>query len=171
MSSPLNQVILSLGEGGTSLWGTTLRSGGHTVVSSTAPCCDAASSLCTAWSRGRLCIWERYRKTKQQFKRNPQSGVFSVSPHHLIKNLFIAQVLLDYHMKPVDLSEDFTVAASNVITTLAFGKEVRSLFFLTVYFELGMFMKLTWKEQLWFCQTCNWLFVCFSVGEVGKVSV
>lgn len=31
---------------------------------------------------------------------------------------------MDYQGKAVDLSEDFTVAASNVITTLAFGKEV-----------------------------------------------
>lgn len=29
-----------------------------------------------------------------------------------------------YEGSAVDLSEDFTVAASNVITTLAFGKEV-----------------------------------------------
>lgn len=31
---------------------------------------------------------------------------------------------MDYRGSPVDLAEDFTVAASNVITTLAFGKEV-----------------------------------------------
>lgn len=31
---------------------------------------------------------------------------------------------MDYQSSAVDLSEDFTVAASNVITTLAFGKEV-----------------------------------------------
>lgn len=31
---------------------------------------------------------------------------------------------MDYKDRAVDLSEDFTVAASNVITTLAFGKEV-----------------------------------------------
>lgn len=31
---------------------------------------------------------------------------------------------MDYQGKAVDLAEDFTVAASNVITTLAFGKEV-----------------------------------------------
>ncbi|KAL7886408.1 hypothetical protein AOLI_G00041290 [Acnodon oligacanthus] len=36
--------------------------------------------------------------------------------------LQLKQVLLDYRERPVDLSEDFTVAASNVITTLAFGK-------------------------------------------------
>lgn len=31
---------------------------------------------------------------------------------------------MDYQGSAVDLSGDFTVAASNVITTLAFGKEV-----------------------------------------------
>ncbi len=31
---------------------------------------------------------------------------------------------MDYQGSAVDLSEDFTVAASNVITTLAFGEEV-----------------------------------------------
>ncbi|KAG9345254.1 hypothetical protein JZ751_009800 [Albula glossodonta] len=34
-----------------------------------------------------------------------------------------SKVLLDYNETPVDLSEDFTVASSNVITTLVFGKE------------------------------------------------
>lgn len=33
-------------------------------------------------------------------------------------------MLIDYQGGAVDLSEDFTVAASNVITTLVFGKEV-----------------------------------------------
>ncbi|XP_036071644.1 steroid 21-hydroxylase isoform X2 [Oryzias melastigma] len=37
--------------------------------------------------------------------------------------LHLREVLMGYHSSPVDLSEDFTVAASNVITTLAFGKE------------------------------------------------
>lgn len=37
---------------------------------------------------------------------------------------------MDYEGSAVDLSEDFTVAASNVITTLAFGKEVIFFFFL-----------------------------------------
>ncbi|XP_049439776.1 steroid 21-hydroxylase [Epinephelus fuscoguttatus] len=37
--------------------------------------------------------------------------------------LHLRQVLMDYQGDAVDLSEDFTVAASNVITTLAFGKE------------------------------------------------
>ncbi|KAG5856597.1 hypothetical protein ANANG_G00009600 [Anguilla anguilla] len=37
--------------------------------------------------------------------------------------LSLRQVLMDYNETPVDLSEDFTVAASNVITTLVFGKE------------------------------------------------
>lgn len=48
--------------------------------------------------------------------------------------LLTVQVLVDYQGRAVDLSEDFTVAASNVITTLAFGKEV-SIFPLTV--QLG----------------------------------
>lgn len=39
----------------------------------------------------------------------------------------LVQILMDYQGKAVDLSEDFTVAASNVITTLAFGKEVSIL--------------------------------------------
>lgn len=41
---------------------------------------------------------------------------------------------MDYQGSAVDLSEDFTVAASNVITTLVFGKEV-SIFPQTVQFE------------------------------------
>ncbi|XP_036452401.1 LOW QUALITY PROTEIN: steroid 21-hydroxylase [Colossoma macropomum] len=46
------------------------------------------------------------------------------SLHSVIEKqaLHLKQVLLDYREKPVDLSEDFTVAASNIITTLAFGK-------------------------------------------------
>ncbi|KAL7875316.1 hypothetical protein SRHO_G00062860 [Serrasalmus rhombeus] len=46
------------------------------------------------------------------------------SLHSVIEKqaLHLKQVLLDYRERPVDLSEDFTVAASNVITTLAFGK-------------------------------------------------
>ncbi|XP_061809004.1 steroid 21-hydroxylase isoform X2 [Nerophis lumbriciformis] len=35
----------------------------------------------------------------------------------------LCKVLMDYQGSAVDLSEDFTVAASNVITTLTFGKE------------------------------------------------
>ncbi|KAL0985511.1 hypothetical protein UPYG_G00157850 [Umbra pygmaea] len=47
------------------------------------------------------------------------------SLHEVIQKqaLHLNQVLLDYNGRAVDLSEDFTVAASNVITTLAFGKE------------------------------------------------
>ncbi|KAI5106103.1 steroid 21-hydroxylase-like, partial [Silurus meridionalis] len=46
------------------------------------------------------------------------------SLHCLIEKqmLNLRQVLLDYNSKPVDLSEDFTVATSNIITMLAFGK-------------------------------------------------
>uniref|UniRef100_A0A8C5G0C9 Steroid 21-hydroxylase n=1 Tax=Gouania willdenowi TaxID=441366 RepID=A0A8C5G0C9_GOUWI len=47
------------------------------------------------------------------------------SLHNVIETqaLNLRKVLMDYHGRAVDLSEDFTVAASNVITTLAFGKE------------------------------------------------
>ncbi|XP_076826687.1 steroid 21-hydroxylase [Brachyhypopomus gauderio] len=46
------------------------------------------------------------------------------SLHSVIEKqaLHLKKVLLNYNEKAVDLSEDFTVAASNVITTLAFGK-------------------------------------------------
>ncbi|XP_074540212.1 steroid 21-hydroxylase [Halichoeres trimaculatus] len=47
------------------------------------------------------------------------------SLHEVIERqaLHLKKVLLQYQDTAVDLSEDFTVAASNVITTLAFGKE------------------------------------------------
>ncbi|XP_048117404.1 steroid 21-hydroxylase [Alosa alosa] len=47
------------------------------------------------------------------------------SLHSLIQQqaLKLRKVLLEYNETAVDLSEDFTVAASNVITTLAFGKQ------------------------------------------------
>ncbi|XP_004078124.1 steroid 21-hydroxylase isoform X2 [Oryzias latipes] len=47
------------------------------------------------------------------------------SLHSVIERqaLHLRKVLMGYQGSPVDLSEDFTVAASNVITTLAFGKE------------------------------------------------
>ncbi|XP_018535934.1 steroid 21-hydroxylase isoform X3 [Lates calcarifer] len=47
------------------------------------------------------------------------------SLHDVIERqaLHLRKVLMDYKDRAVDLSEDFTVAASNVITTLAFGKE------------------------------------------------
>ncbi|GLD63553.1 steroid 21-hydroxylase-like isoform X1 [Lates japonicus] len=47
------------------------------------------------------------------------------SLHDVIERqaLHLREVLMDYKDRAVDLSEDFTVAASNVITTLAFGKE------------------------------------------------
>ncbi|XP_070692002.1 steroid 21-hydroxylase [Pempheris klunzingeri] len=47
------------------------------------------------------------------------------SLHDVIERqaLHLKKVLMDYEGSAVDLSEDFTVAASNVITTLAFGKE------------------------------------------------
>ncbi|XP_069551645.1 steroid 21-hydroxylase [Brachyistius frenatus] len=47
------------------------------------------------------------------------------SLHDVIERqaLHLRKVLMDYQGSAVDLSEDFTVAASNVITTLTFGKE------------------------------------------------
>uniref|UniRef100_UPI0037E7BEB6 steroid 21-hydroxylase n=1 Tax=Semicossyphus pulcher TaxID=241346 RepID=UPI0037E7BEB6 len=47
------------------------------------------------------------------------------SLHNVIERqaLHLRKVLMQYQGRAVDLSEDFTVAASNVITTLAFGKE------------------------------------------------
>ncbi|XP_071326365.1 steroid 21-hydroxylase isoform X1 [Trachinotus anak] len=47
------------------------------------------------------------------------------SLHDVIERqaLHLRKVLMDYQDSAVDLAEDFTVAASNVITTLAFGKE------------------------------------------------
>ncbi|TNN02462.1 hypothetical protein fugu_009949 [Takifugu bimaculatus] len=47
------------------------------------------------------------------------------SLHNVIERqaLQLRKVLVDYQGGAVDLSEDFTVAASNVITTLVFGKE------------------------------------------------
>ncbi|XP_028281767.1 steroid 21-hydroxylase [Parambassis ranga] len=50
---------------------------------------------------------------------------YQQSLHNVIERqaLHLRKVLIDYQGRAVDLSEDFTVAASNVITTLAFGKE------------------------------------------------
>lgn len=48
-----NQPALSLRVGELSHWGTTLRSGRHTVASSTVPCSIAVSSPCMTWSRDR----------------------------------------------------------------------------------------------------------------------
>uniref|UniRef100_A0A8C2WS39 Steroid 21-hydroxylase n=1 Tax=Cyclopterus lumpus TaxID=8103 RepID=A0A8C2WS39_CYCLU len=47
------------------------------------------------------------------------------SLHDVIERqaLHLREVLMDYQGSAVDLSEDFTVAASNVITTLVFGKK------------------------------------------------
>ncbi|XP_076016768.1 steroid 21-hydroxylase [Genypterus blacodes] len=47
------------------------------------------------------------------------------SLHNVIEReaLHLRQILLGYQGTAVDLAEDFTVAASNVITTLSFGKE------------------------------------------------
>lgn len=71
MTSPdLHQLILCLGEGALSLWGTTVRSGGHIVASSTVPCSVAASSHCMTWLRDRHYDWERYGKHRRSDKKN-----------------------------------------------------------------------------------------------------
>lgn len=68
---------------------------------------------------------------------------------------------MDYQGSAVDLSEDFAVAASNVITTLAFGKEV-SIFpptaqFVPLSIRDGLQNLLFTSEQLWLWQTSVWL--------------
>lgn len=65
-STYLYQVILCLGEGAQSLWGTIMRSGGRIVASYTVLCSAAARSLCTTSSRDRHCICERYRRQEEQ---------------------------------------------------------------------------------------------------------
>ncbi|XP_067249390.1 steroid 21-hydroxylase [Chanodichthys erythropterus] len=64
--------------------------------------------------------WKAHRRvTHSALQRCTTDSLHSViekQAHHL------CQVLRDYEGKAVDLSEDFTVAASNVITTLTFDK-------------------------------------------------
>ncbi|TRY84943.1 hypothetical protein DNTS_019022 [Danionella cerebrum] len=64
--------------------------------------------------------WKAHRRVIHKALHHSVSGslhsVIEKQAHHL------CQVLHSYGRKPVDLSEDFTVAASNVITTLTFGK-------------------------------------------------
>lgn len=71
-----------------------------------------------------IIMYKEWQKCKEQIN---QKGGFSVT---------ILQVLMDYQERAVDLAEDFTVAASNVITTLAFGKEVY-LWFHSLVHALG----------------------------------
>ncbi|KAM6967660.1 steroid 21-hydroxylase [Aplochiton taeniatus] len=65
--------------------------------------------------------WRAHRRLAhsalQRCSQQSLHGVIERQAQHL------RQVLLDYQGRAMDLSEDFTVAASNVITTLAFGKE------------------------------------------------
>uniref|UniRef100_W5LAA4 Steroid 21-hydroxylase n=1 Tax=Astyanax mexicanus TaxID=7994 RepID=W5LAA4_ASTMX len=63
-------------------------------------------------------------KAQRRVVHNALQRCTAESLHSVIETqaLHLKQVLLDYREKAVDLSEDFTVAASNVITTLAFAK-------------------------------------------------
>lgn len=81
---------------------------------------------------------------------------------------------MDYQGSPVDLSEDFTVAASNVITTLAFGKEV-SVFSPLAQFVSSEDMKIVLeKKKVYLNSSFPSMIVC-SAGclcwELGKVTV
>ncbi|KAK3551287.1 hypothetical protein QTP70_013946 [Hemibagrus guttatus] len=64
--------------------------------------------------------WKSHRRLVHSALQRCVTG----SLHHLIEKeaLYLKQVFLDYNEKPMDLSEDFTVATSNIITKLAFGK-------------------------------------------------
>ncbi|XP_072535201.1 steroid 21-hydroxylase [Salminus brasiliensis] len=63
-------------------------------------------------------------KAHRRLAHNALQRCTAESLHSVIEKqaLHLKQVLLDYREEAVDLSEDFTVAASNVITTLAFAK-------------------------------------------------
>uniref|UniRef100_A0A3Q3M5P2 Steroid 21-hydroxylase n=1 Tax=Mastacembelus armatus TaxID=205130 RepID=A0A3Q3M5P2_9TELE len=80
-------------------------------------------------SRGGLSIslgdyteeWKAHRRLVHgALKRCCQKSLHDVIERQA---LHLRKVLMGYKGSAVDLSEDFTVAASNVITTLAFGKE------------------------------------------------
>ncbi|KAF3839880.1 hypothetical protein F7725_018597 [Dissostichus mawsoni] len=65
--------------------------------------------------------WRAHRRlVHSALQRCCQQSLHSVIERQA---LHLRKVLMDYQGSAVDLSEDFTVAASNVITTLAFGKE------------------------------------------------
>ncbi|KAM6994788.1 steroid 21-hydroxylase isoform 1-T1 [Tautogolabrus adspersus] len=65
--------------------------------------------------------WRAHRRlVHSALQRCCQQSLHSVIERQA---LHLRKVLLQYQGTAVDLSEDFTVAASNVITTLAFGKE------------------------------------------------
>lgn len=66
-------------------------------------------------------VWRSHRRlVHSALQRCCQKSLHKVIERHALR---LRQVLLNYKETAVDLSEDFTVAASNVITTLAFGKE------------------------------------------------
>ncbi|KAJ0000300.1 hypothetical protein NQD34_012142, partial [Periophthalmus magnuspinnatus] len=66
-------------------------------------------------------VWRAHRRMVQSaLQRCCQKSLHEVIERHALR---MRRVLMDYKGTAVDLSEDFTVAASNVITTLAFGKE------------------------------------------------
>lgn len=66
-------------------------------------------------------VWRSHRHlVHSALQRCCQKSLHKVIERHALR---LRQVLLNYKETAVDLSEDFTVAASNVITTLAFGKE------------------------------------------------
>ncbi|XP_008294729.1 steroid 21-hydroxylase isoform X2 [Stegastes partitus] len=65
--------------------------------------------------------WRAHRRlVHSALQRCCQKSLHSVIERQALK---LRKVLMDYRGSAVDLSEDFTVAASNVITTLAFGEE------------------------------------------------
>ncbi|KAK2844439.1 hypothetical protein Q5P01_011098 [Channa striata] len=66
-------------------------------------------------------VWREHRR----LVHSALQRCCQLSLHDVIERqaLNLRKVLMDYQGTAVDLSEDFTVAASNVITTLALGKE------------------------------------------------
>ncbi|KAK7886649.1 hypothetical protein WMY93_026270 [Mugilogobius chulae] len=66
-------------------------------------------------------LWRAHRRlVHSALQRCCQKSLHELIERHALR---LRKVLMDYKGTAVDLSEDFTVAASNVITTLAFGKE------------------------------------------------
>lgn len=65
--------------------------------------------------------WKAHRRlVHSALQRCCQKSLHEVIERHALR---LKKILVDYKGTAVDLSEDFTVAASNVITTLAFEKE------------------------------------------------
>ncbi|XP_074510065.1 steroid 21-hydroxylase isoform X1 [Sebastes fasciatus] len=84
--------------------GDIVSGGGHTI---------SLGDYNEEWRAHRRLVHSALQRCYQQSLH----GVIERQARHL------REVLMDYQGSAVDLSEDFTVAASNVITTLAFGKE------------------------------------------------